>query len=251
LFRSQRSGWLNYWIVPLDGGTPRQLNAEAAEQSDGGWSPDGKWIAYVSRRVDKFGIYRKRTDGSGTEDVLAIVDRPILTTQWTHDGKYLLYNQRSADSSHGEIWSLPLEGDRKPTLVQSHGTSGQISPDGRWLAFSSNESGIAEVYVVAYGGGQGKWQVSANGGTIPQWSPDGKQLYYLDSVSSVLSVPVKESGGALQFGAQQTLVDRWTIVGLQFYDVSPDGKKILLDRVAQQVSPSVTVVTNFVAELNK
>ena len=239
------------WVLDLARGVRTRLTFGPVANTGPIWSPDGKWIAYVSRRVDKFGLYRKRTDGSGTEDVLAIVDRPILTTQWTHDGKYLLYNQRSADSSHGEIWSLPLEGDRKPTLVQSHGTSGQISPDGRWLAFSSNESGVAEVYVVAYGGGQGKWQVSANGGTIPQWSPDGKQLYYMDSVSSILTVPVKESDGALQFGAPQTLVDRWTIVGLQFYDVAPDGKRILLDRVAQQVSPSVTVVTNFAAELSK
>ena len=239
------------WVLDLARGVRTRLTFGPVANTGPIWSPDGKWIAYMSRRVDKFGIYRKRTDGSGTEDVLAIVDRPILTTQWTHDGKYLLYNQRSADSSHGEIWSLPLEGDRKPTLVQSHGTSGQISPDGRWLAFSSNESGVAEVYVVAYGGGQGKWQVSANGGTIPQWSPDGKQLYYMDSVSSILTVPVRESDGALQFGAPQTLVDRWTIVGLQFYDVAPDGKRILLDRVAQQVSPSVTVVTNFAAELSK
>ena len=98
---------------------------------------------------------------------------------------------------------------------------------------------------MAYGGGEGKWQVS-NGGQQPQWSRDGKQLYYMDLTFDVLSAPVKEIGGALQFGAAQMLIGTTNWSAPQaFYDVSPDGKKFLLNRILQQVAQSVTVVANF------
>jgi Tol biopolymer transport system component len=104
--------------------------------------------------------------------------------------------------------------------------------------------------VVPFGGGQGKWQVSANGGTQPKWSKDGKELYYLDLTFNLPAVPVTNAGGALQFGVAQKLVTSWSAPQV-IYDVSPDGKKILLDRVEQQVSQSVTVVTDFTAGLKK
>jgi Tol biopolymer transport system component len=126
-----------------------------------------------------------------------------------------------------------------------------LSPNGRWLAYASNESGAAEVYVVAYGGGQGKWQVSTNEGSQPQWSKDGKELYFANDISRVLSVvPVKEANGALQFGTAQALVT--TPATQQFiFDVSPDDKRILLNVVSQQVNQSVTVITNFPTGLKK
>jgi hypothetical protein len=110
---------------------------------------------------------------------------------------------------------------------------------------------LKEVYVVAFGGGQGKWQVSANGGMLPLWGRDGRELYYLDGTQTLLAVPVRDAGGALEFGAPQSIVSRWTVLGQPCYDVTPDGGKILLDRVSQQVSQSITVVTNFTADLKK
>jgi Tol biopolymer transport system component len=145
---------------------------------------------------------------------------------------------------------LPLEGERKPSLVVDRGTFGKLSPDGRWLAYNSAESGRLEVYVMPFGGGQGKWQVSANGGGRPQWSKDGKQLYYMDLTYSLFAVPVTDATGSLQFGVAEKLITNWSAPQV-FYDVSPDGKKFLLDRVAQQVSQSVTVITDFTAGLKK
>jgi hypothetical protein len=106
------------------------------------------------------------------------------------------------------------------------------------------------VYVVPFRGGQGKWQVSANGGSHGRWSQDGKELYYFDLANNLFAVPVKEVGDALQFGAAQILVGNWSAPQV-FFDVTPDGKKILLNRVSQQVNQSVTVVANFAAELKK
>jgi len=244
------AGVNDIWVLDLARGVRTRLTFGPIANTSPVWSPDGKWIAYMSKRNDRFGIYRTHSDGSGAEELLFAADTQMALDHWSRDGKAMLYTQRGSDG-HGEIWVLPLEGERKPRMVIARGSNGQLSPDGRWLAYNSSESGVNEVYVVAYGGGQGKWQVSANGGMLPRWSRDGKEVYYMDATQSLSAVSIKEAGGALQFGAIQTLVTGWTVVGQPFYDVSPDGKKILLDRIAQQVSQSVTVVSNFTAGLKK
>jgi Tol biopolymer transport system component len=213
------------------------------------WSPDGKWLAYTSFHNDQFSLCRKPSDGSGAEEILFTDNQQILAADWSRDGKYLIYSRPMAASTR-ETWALPIEGERKPSLVVQRGANGSLSPNGHWLAYQSSESGRNEVYVVAFGGGQGKWQVSANGGARAHWSRDGKELYLMDPAFNILAVSVNDAGGALQFGAPQTLVSNWSSPQA-FYDITPDGKRILLDRVSQEVSQSVTVVTNFTAVLKK
>jgi serine/threonine protein kinase len=244
------AGMNDIWVLDLARGVRTRLTFGPVANTFPVWSPDGKWIAYVSRRGDLFGLYRKRSDGSGAEDVLVTADAQIAPNSWSSDGKSLIYTQRTPEGQ-GQIWVLPLEGERKASMVLPRGSNGQLSPDGHWLAYQSSESGVNEVYVVAFGGGQGKWQVSANGGILPLWGKDGREFYYLDGTQTLLAVPVRSAGGALEFGAPQSIVSRWTVLGQPFYDVTPDGGKILLDRVSQQVSQSITVVTNFTADLKK
>jgi eukaryotic-like serine/threonine-protein kinase len=249
------TGMNDIWVLDLARNVRTRLTFGPVSNTFPVWSPDGKWIAYSSDRSGHANLYRKRSDGSGAEELLLTDELVCLATSWSADGKTLFYSRGPA-GNNWEVWALPLEGERKPVLVIPHsGNSfsamGTLSPNGRWMAYTSNESGAAEVYVVAYGGGQGKWQVSTNEGSKQQWSKDGKELYFANDISRVLSVvPVKESGGALQFGTAQALVT--TPATQQFiYDVSPDGKRILLNIVAQQVNQSVTVITNFPAGLKK
>jgi eukaryotic-like serine/threonine-protein kinase len=243
------AGINDIWVLDLARGVRTRLTFGPIANTFPVWSPDGQWIAYDSNRNGHINLYRKHSDGSGAEELLFTNEQQITADNWSHDGKYLIYTRRTPEG-HGEIWALPLEGERKPSLVVGRGSQGQLSPDGHWLAYSSSESGAIEVYVVAFGGGQGKWQVSARGGGQPQWSKDGKELYYMDPTYNLFAVPVRDTGSALQFGAPQTLVSGWSAPQV-FYDVAPDGKKILLDRVSQQVSQSVTVVTNFASEFKK
>ena len=244
------AGETDIWVLDLARGVRTRLTFGPVGNVSPIWSPDGKWIAYSSARNGQFALCRKPSDGSGAEEtLLTLTDQPTLD-DWSRDGKYLLYSRLILSGPGRQLWSLPLEGERKPSLLLEPGMAGTISPDGHWLAYQSRESGTIQVYVVPFGGGQGKWQVSANGGQHPQWSKDGKELYYMDLTFSLFAVPVTSAGGALQFGAPQTLVKTWSAPQV-FYDVSPDGKKFLLDRVEQQVSQSVTVVTNFTAGLKK
>jgi len=249
------TGMNDIWVLDLARNVRTRLTFGPVSNTSPVWSPDGKWIAYNTDRNGRSNIYRKPSDGSGAEELLLSDDLVTVPTDWSADGKTLFYSRGPA-GSNWEVWALPLEGEHKGRVVVPHsGNSisamGHLSPNGRWLAYMSTESGTAEVYVVAYGGGQGKWQVSTGEDSQPQWSKDGKELYFANDISRDLSVvPVKEANGALQFGAAQSLVR--TPATQQFiYDISPDGKKILLNVVSQQVSQSVTVITNFPAATKK
>ena len=251
------NGQADIWVLDLARGVRTRFTFGPVANQSPVWSPDGKWIAYASGRNGHSEIYRKHSDGSGAEEQLITDDHVLDTDDWSRDGKYLIYS-KGMSGSNSEIWALPLESDRKPFMVTPHGATSSyssnagLSPDGRWIAYPSDESGTSEVYVSAFTGGQGKWQISSNGGTQAHWSSDGKQLYFMDITFNLYSVSVKEVGNALQFGVPQRLIATSSYSAPQvFYDVSPDGKKILVDRVSQQVGQEITVVTNFTSELKK
>jgi len=251
------SGNHDIWVYDIARKVQTRLTFGPVENDAPLWSPDGKSIVYTA--IDSSvhtKLYRKPSNGGGTEELLLSDDQVLLATDWSRDNKYLIYS-RGPSAINWEIWALPLEGERKPFLViprtaNSFASEGHLSPDGRWLAYTSQESGSPEVYVVAFHGGQGKWQASTNGGYQPEWSRDGKELYYFNQASrTLMAVPVKNVNGGLEFGAPQALASNPTSNSVGLYDLTPDGKKILLNLVAQQVSQSVTVMTNFTAGLKK
>jgi serine/threonine protein kinase len=246
------TGQSDIWTLDLTRGVRTRLTFGPTLNAYPVWSPDGKWIAFTSDRNGHSELRRKSADGSGPEEVLLTDDQLITATDWSRDGKYVIYNRGPIGGA--DIWAIPLEGDRKPFLLVPHAANsaavfGELSPDERWLTYTSTESGAPEVYVAAFRG-QGKWQISANGGHNSRWSSDGKELCYLDPAFNLYTVPVTDAGDALRFGSPQKLVDRWSSPNV-FYDVTRDGKKILLDRISQQVNQSVTVVTNYASELKK
>ena len=245
------SGINDIWTLDLARGVRTRLTFGPIANTFPIWSPDGKWIAYASLRTGITTIYRKPADGSGAEEMLVtdLEGNTLIPSDWSRDGKTLFYSN-GFQTGEQTTWAVSLDGDRKPRLIMEHATNATLSPNGRWLAYTLF-SGASEVYVVAYGGGQGKWQVSANGGQVPQWSQDGKELYYLDGTQSIVAVPVKDRGNTLEFGASQTLVSQWTVLSVPFYSVDPDGKRLLMERVSQQVSQPLTVVTNFTAQLKR
>jgi eukaryotic-like serine/threonine-protein kinase len=249
------SGTNDVWVLDLARGIRTRLTFGPVANDFPVWSPDGKWIVYGSERSGKNHLYRKLSDGSGMEELLLDDDQALIPGDWSKDGKYILYSRGPFFGNGAEIWVLPMDGDRKPFLLVPHSASsyagaGRISPDGRWLAYASDQSGQTEVYVIAFRGGQGKWQVSQSGGDRPIWAKDGKSLYYADLNFTVFAVPVKPLSDMLQFGSAEQLVSNLASQ-IFFYDVSPDGKKILLNVISQQVNQSITVVSNWAQELKK
>ena len=249
------NGVSDVWVLDVARGTRTRLTFGPIYNNAPRWSPDGKWIVYTSSRNGKYLLFRKPSDGGGAEEELLNDDQLLHPSDWSRDGKYILYYRSLPGAT--DIWALPLEGDRKPfqvvpTTPNTFRAAPKLSPDGRWLTYTSNESGSGQAYVVAFKGGSGKWQVSSNGAYSVDWSHDGKELFYVDGANSIYAVPVKEVAGALQFGAPQVEVSSssWSSPA-PLFQVSHDGKKILLYRVSQQVSDSVTVVTNFTSALKK
>jgi eukaryotic-like serine/threonine-protein kinase len=151
------AGQTDIWVLDLTRGVRTRVTFGPVGNVSPLWSPDGKWIAYSSAQSGHFAICRKPSDGSGAEECLLNVEQQPGLHDWSRDGKYLLYSLPVPGGPLRQIWALPLQGERKPSSVVEGGASGELSPDGHWLTYQSAESGRAEIYVMPFGGGQGKW----------------------------------------------------------------------------------------------
>jgi eukaryotic-like serine/threonine-protein kinase len=230
------------------GGSARQANISAV------WSPDGKRIAFSSVRGGKYGIYEKPMDGSGNETMLLEGTNQLkYPNDWSPDGKLLAYQQ--ADQGIFGIWMLPVTGERKPyPFLQSTFTmrGAVFSPDGKWLAYCSNESGDVKVYVASFPGPGGKWQISPGGGCVPRWRHDGKELFFLSSDNKLMAAEVKANGSSLEIGDVRMLFEtrpNGTFGG--GYDVTADGRKFAIAYETAQPGASLTLVANWDAGSGK
>jgi serine/threonine protein kinase len=227
------------------------------------WTPDSKTIFYTTVSKGVFQIYAKASDGSSSERlVMESADATAYPSTVSPDGRYLVYVTRLNQNQTGDhIWALPLSGDAKSgggkpfPMVQDafDERAPTVSPDGKWLAYQSNESGRPEIYITAFPGGGAKWQVTSNGGTTPKWRRDGKELFFLDPQDNIVAVDVNTPGNAVKLGAPHTL---FQAVGIQRdfgpYDVTADGRKFLINsgNLKEGTEP-VTLVQNWPAELKK
>jgi serine/threonine-protein kinase len=226
------------------------------------WTPDGKRIVYYSgREAGLIGIYWKAADGTGEDEKLASTsDRSLYPWSWSSDGKTLVMTELT-DSTKHDIGVLSMEGDRvRKPLLQHEGynvAQPEISPDGRWMAYTSDESGQNEIYVRPFPEvNKGRWQVSTSGGGWPLWSPDGRELFYL-SLDSAMAVSV-ETGPTLSFGTPKTLFRLayfLSELGGALWDISPDGKRFLMMKEAGSGAGGgprkINIVLNWFEELKQ
>jgi eukaryotic-like serine/threonine-protein kinase len=224
------------------------------------WSNDGSQVAYGSAGGGAYKICRKAGNGTGQEQVLVESKNWMIPSCWSADGQYLVYHQSDASTSF-DIWLLPLDGNRKPRLylgTDYDERNGRISPDGRWMAYSSNESGEPEVYVRTFPDANGgKWHVSVGGGAQPEWRSDGKELFYLSPDLKIVSVDVKTGLGEFQASRPRVLFARpraglgYTNLGMD-YAVTADGQRFLANTAFDDgASSNITVFTNWTLGLRK
>ena len=221
------------------------------------WTPDSKTILYTSVSKGVYQIYAKAADGSGTERLLLeSTDATAYPSSVSPDGRYLLYERRVNQKEPGaHIWVLPLYGEEKPYPVLEDALDQRaptVSPDGKWLAYQSNESGRPEIYITSFPAAGAKWQVSGNGGIVPKWRRDGKELFFLDSLDNMVAVDVNMSGNVVKLGALHILFQA-AGVPRDFgpYDVTADGKKFLITSGLKEGTEPLALVQNWPAELKK
>jgi Tol biopolymer transport system component len=245
------------WIFDLARGTRTRLTFGTASQLSPAWSPDGNTIFYQSNAIGGYHIYSKAADGSGSDQtVIESKDAEEAIPSPSPDGRYLVYLRRSGGQPSTDLWALPLFGDRKPipiveTAFLKNGAA--VSPDGKWLAYQTNESGRNEVYITAFPGGGAKWQVSTNGGAASRWRKDGKELFFLDPTDNIVAVDVNISGKAPQLGVPHALFQANAIQRQNgSFDVTGDGKRFLVNiGNLKEGSDPLTLVLNWPGELKK
>jgi serine/threonine-protein kinase len=255
------SNW-DVWVYDRSRKVSTRLTFEDGHDGPGIWSPDGQFIAFSSARQGAINIYRKRADGSGDVERLTDSKDGQYVSSWSSDGKYLLF---STSANAGDLWLLPLSGDRKPKeflATKFNENEGTFSPDSRWIAYQSDESGRMEVYVRPVEGA-GKWQVSQGGGGFPRWSGDGRRLFFRDT-EGVTSVPIASVGASIEIGAPRRAVKgnfRGGVAGILLgslrmpdYDVTRDGSHFVMyspDVKTAGRAEHVTVVLNWFTELRR
>jgi Tol biopolymer transport system component len=222
------------------------------------WSPDGSQLAFSSARTGVFNVYLKPATGAAEEQPLHATTDDERPQSWSPDGRYIVLDSRP-QSRLGlpQIAILPMTGDRKsfPYLHSAHiNSGGQVSPDGRWLAYGSNETGRMEVYVSSFPQAKGKWQVSFTGGQFPRWRKDGRELFYCRIDSALVAAEVTPGRGSFAVGSATQVTETRTFHAnlAAPYDVFPDGQRIIMRAVkSQSMHPPLTLITNWTAELKK
>jgi Tol biopolymer transport system component len=240
------------WLLEIGRSVLSRFTFNPANDADALWSHDGSRIVFCSNRNGAYDLYIKSTTGPGNEELLLGSTQNKVATDWSPDGRFLLYRSNDPKMSY-DIWALPLDGDRKPIpVVQTNfdERDAQFSPDGKWIAYQSNESGRFEIYVQPFGATGSKLQVSTNGGAQVRWRRDGKELFYVALDGRLMTVPIKLSTPqAAEAGTPVPLFVTHIGGAVQSplkhqYIVSPDGQRFLMSTVSEEATP-ITMILNW------
>jgi len=248
------------WLIQTGTGSTSRLTFDPSqENSSPVWSPDGTRISFASFRNGKWGIYVKAADGSSGEDLLHETNATTIPMSWSPDGRSVLYVTQNQSR---DMFMVPISGERTPVQViptpldESHG---QVSRDGKWIAYQSPETGRMEIYVRPFSAGEGKWQVSTAGGTWPRWRRDTKELFYVSKAvgGKLMAVEIRTDGAIFQPSSPKALFDFNSIGALPHsfvyhtYAVSADGQRFLIPNPAsssaEETASPVVVILNWTA----
>lgn len=245
------------FLVDLDGKLTQFTDTPLIHEASPIWSPDGSRIAcsILGREEGNYDLYIKPVNG-GRPEVLFRNSFRKYPTDWSHDGRYIFFNAVNQET-RGDLWAIATADHHAGPILTTISTEeyGALSPDGKWLAFDSNESGHIEVYVQAFdgisAGTQRHWQISQGGGGLARWRRDGKELYYITPSGLMMAVAVHPTADGFAAGKPLVLFSTRPVPkAMNLYDVSPDGQRFLMNLPLEWASASpITVVTNWTEKL--
>ncbi len=241
------------WLEDLSRHVATRITFDPADDNNAAWSPDDSRIFFMSMRTGGGDIYGKSASGTGSDELLFSSSSVKPPGSFSPDGHYMLFSALNPKTKWDlELLSLP---ERKVTAflkTDFDENQGEFSPDGRWIAYASNESGRYEVYVQPFPGPGGKWQISVAGGSMPVWRRDGKEIFYLAADRKVMAVPVR-IGDAFEPGTPVALFEaRLKDDPDRHYDVSADGQRFLLTTpLGDETAPPITLVQNWTSLLHQ
>jgi hypothetical protein len=240
------------WLMDVERGVPSRFTFDSGS-SYPVWSPDGRTILYESRNK---GLSLQAFNGAGGQQSFRQSRIPQIPTDWSRDGRFVLFGELAG---RFESWAMPLTPDGKPSADdkprrypggQFTTAWGRFSPDTRWAAYQSDESGRAEVYIDSFPEPHGKVQISTSGGTFPQWGPGGRELFYASPANKLMAVSLKVAGDSIEPSTPRELFAVPSVdAGINPYEAAPDGQRFLVFGTPQQAPQPLTVIVNWPALL--
>ncbi len=244
------------WILDVERGVPSRFTSRTGLNTQPVWSPDSRTILFASEAPPN--LFRKNTSGTGGEQRLNQSPNAQFPMDWSRDGRFILYEEDTVPRNQRSMWILPvMQDDANPgprpyrhTIFNE--SMGQFSPDARWVAFQSDESGRNEVYVDTFPEPRGKVRISTDGGVLPKWSDDGRELFYVSADSMLMSVSLGAETGRLRPSAPHALFRLLVIdTDVSPYDPAPGGQRFLVLETAQHAPQTLTVIANWPGILSK
>ena len=244
------------WLLDLARNVTTRFTVDPQTDASALWSPDGGRIVFRSNRHGFSELYQKRSSGTEPEQPILDPEANLISSDWSSDGKLIVYTKTSSTAGF-DIWVWPTDGRAKPHLAVHtalNAMHGRLSPNGRWLAYASDESGELQVYVQPFPPTGEKRTISADGGSEPRWRRDGNELFYLSSSNKLMSVAIP-GGNAFDFGVSKALFDvHVPLTGNPYrsnYAVTADGQRFLVNTRIDDAPSPINVILNWTALLKK
>jgi len=252
---SPQTGNADIWIFETANGIGARFTFHPAADIIPTWSPDGSQIVFASERQGFPKLFVKPANGASPEKLLFESRKALFPNSWSTDGRRFAYMDIAASA---DVWALELVPSQRSTVFLKtpfNEAEAQFSPDGRWIAYASDESGRWEVYVQSFPATGAKWQVSTEGGTQPRWRADRREIFYIAPDKKLMAAPVAAVGATFEVGPPRSLFQtRIKSASFDFfnYDVSADGQRFLVNSlVKEEVASSITLVTGWTAGLDR
>ncbi len=251
-----QTGTPDIWLFDLARGIPSRFTTDPSGDSSPLWSPDGSRIVFSTTREGVRNLYQKIASGGGNEEVLLKSREDKVPDDWSADGQLIIYHTLNPKTKW-DLWVLPMSGDGQPfpflqTEFNEH--QAQLSPDGKWIAYTSDESGASEVYVQTFPTSGSRVRVSTGGGYQPRWRRDGRELFYIAPDRKLMAVGVRP-GAVFEAGVPQTLFGTRVLTLTEFrnhYAVTADGQRFLICSTDEETSaPPISVVVNWPTVLKR